>query len=113
MIQLRVAYWLSWVNWLELTLFTFSAVFVWVFHTECLCPMPAQWQIGVVVVFLGWIELIIIIRKLPLTGIYVVMFLDIFYTFCRLIILSTLLVVAFGLAFYMCFYDPAFRVRYN
>ena len=73
-------------------------------------PSEWQWQLGAIAVFLGWIDLIIFIRKLPLTGIYVVMFIDIFYTFCRLFFLSFLLVVAFGLAFYMTFNDPDLMV---
>ena len=60
--------------------------------------------------FLGWLDLIIFIRKLPLTGIYVLMFIDIFYTFCRLFFLSLLLVIAFGLAFYMSFNEPLLSV---
>ena len=67
---------------------------------------PWQWQLGAIAVFLGWVDLIIFFSKLPLTGIYVVMFIDILYTFCRLFILSTLLVVAFGLAFFMAFNEP-------
>lgn len=34
------------------------------------------------------------------------MFFDIFYTFWKLIILTGLLVVAFGLSFYMAFFQP-------
>lgn len=71
-----------------------------------------QWQLGAIAVFLGWLNLIIFIRKFPLTGIYVVMFVDIFYTFCRLFFLSLLLVIAFGLAFYMAFNEPKFEVSY-
>ena len=111
MIQLRVwRYFLSWVNWIEFFLFIFSIIFVITFATDCFCPYKWQWQIGAVAIFLGWIDLIIFIRKLPLTGIYVVMFVDIFYTFCRLFFLSTLLVIAFSLAFYMAFYEPALEV---
>ena len=69
-----------------------------------------QWQFGAIAVFLGWLDLIIFIRKLPLTGIYVVMFVDIFYTFCRLFFLSLLLVIAFSLAFYMAFHEPDISV---
>lgn len=105
--RLRVwKYFLDWVNWVELALFTCSILFVVVFFTDCYCPMRWQWQLGALAVFLGWLDLIIFIRKLPLTGIYVVMFVDIFYTFCRLFFLSLLLVIAFGLAFYMAFYEP-------
>ena len=100
----------DWINWMELILFVCSIIFVWVFHVECLCPFKWQWQIGVVAVFLGWIDLIVFISKFPLTGIYVLMFVKILYTFLRMLILSTLLVVAFGLTFYLSFTQPEILV---
>ena len=39
-------------------------------------------------------------------GIYILMFLNIFYTFWKLIILTALLVIAFSLSFYMVFNEP-------
>ena len=64
---------------------------MWVFHVDCLCPLTWQWQIGVVAVFLGWIDLIVFISKFPFTGIYVLMLVKILYTFLRMLILSVLL----------------------
>ena len=105
-IHMRMDYLLDWVNWVEITMCVLSILFALVFHTDCLCHQEWQWQAGTIAVFLAWIDLIIFIRKLPLTGIYVVMLLDIFYTFCRLLLLTILLVVAFGLVFYMAFFEP-------
>ncbi len=111
--QQRLDYLFDWVNWTEVAMCILSGLFAWVFHTDCLCPTEWQWQAGTVAVFLAWINLIVFIRKLPLTGtgIYVVMFVDIFYTFCRMIFLSALLVIAFGLAFYMALFEPDIGVR--
>ena len=106
LIQLRLRYLLDWVNWIECTLFVCAIIFAWIFHTDCYCPFEWQWQIGAGAVFLGWMDLIIFLRKLPLTGIFVVMFVDIFYTFLKMIVLSFLLVIAFSLAFYMAFFEP-------
>ena len=106
LIQLKLRYFFDWVNWIECLLFSLAIIFAWVFNTQCLCPLRWQWQIGAIAVFLAWIDLIIIFRKLPLTGIFVVMFLDIFYTFLKMIILSFLLVIAFSLSFYMAFFVP-------
>ena len=111
MIQRRlVNYILDWVNWLEVILFILSIIFAWVFHTRCLCEKSWQWQLGIVAVFLAWMELVVFIRKLPLVGIYVVLFIDIFKIFLKMIFLSILLVVAFGLAFYMAFFEPGIIV---
>ena len=53
--------------------------------------------------FLAWFDLLLFMRKLPLFGVYVVMFIQIVYTFLRFMFLALLLIVAFGLAFYMLF----------
>ena len=58
----------DWVNFVELTLFACAIIFSFVFTDPCLCPTTWQWQIGCVAVFLAWIDFIIFIRKLPLTG---------------------------------------------
>ena len=99
-------YILDWINWMEIAIYVFSDIFVWVFHVDCLCPLTWQWQIGVVAVFLGWADLIVFISKFPLTGIYVLMFVKILYTFLKILILSVLLVLAFGLTFYLAFTQP-------
>ena len=106
----RSSYILDWVNWMEIVIFVCSIIFVWVFHVDCLCPLTWQWQIGVVAVFLGWVGLIVFISKFPLTGIYVLMFVKILYTFLKMLILSVLLVLAFGLTFYLAFTQPEILV---
>ncbi len=111
LITQRSRYLLDWVNWIEITLFICSIIYVWVFHTECLCPLTWQWQIGVVAVFLSWFDLIVFISKFPLTGIYVLMFVKVLYTFLKMLILSVLLVIAFGLTFYLAFTQPEILVR--
>ena len=100
----------DWVNWMEIGLYVCSIIFVWGFHIDCLCPLTWQWQIGVVAVFFGWIDLIVFISKFPLTGIYVLIFVKILYTFLKVLILSILLVVAFGLTFYLAFTQPEILV---
>ena len=35
-------YFLDWINWVEVILFTFSIVFVVVFFTDCFCPRYAD-----------------------------------------------------------------------
>ncbi len=100
----------DYINWIEILLYVCSIIFVWVFHIDCLCPLNWQWQIGVVAVFLGWINLIIFISKLPFAGIYVLMFVKILLTFLKMLTLSILLVLAFGLTFYLTFYQPEILV---
>ena len=111
LIFLRLSYVTDWVNWMEIALFICSIIFVWVYNTECQCVLDWQWSFGVVAVFVGWINLLVFISKFPLTGIYVLMFVKILYTFLKMLILTLLLVIAFGLTFFMIFFDPAANVR--
>ena len=102
---------LDWINVLiKAVLFPFSIIFVWVFHTDCLCPLRWQWQIGALAVCLGWIILVFFISKFPLIGIYVLMFVHVFKTFLKVLILAILLVVGFALTFYLVFTEPGIEV---
>jgi transient receptor potential cation channel subfamily A protein 1 len=103
-------YFLDETNWIEMVLFLSSITFVWVFHNDCLCPLKWQWQVGVVAVFLGWIVLTLFISKFPKIGIYVLMFLNVFRTFLKVLLLSIFLVLAFALTFYLAFTEPEITV---
>ena len=114
MIQLcrhPLEYLLDWVNWLEIPLYLSSMIFTFVFATPCLCVYSWQWQIGVVSVFLSWIGLISFIQKWPVTGVYILMFINIIQSFLKIAFLALLLVIAFALAFYMLFFEPDEMVR--
>ena len=106
----RISYLFDWVNWIEVSLYILSIIFVSGFRTTCLCPQVWQWQIGVMVILLAWIDLIIRCAKFPNIGLYVIMFWKILGTFLKVILLSTLLVATFGLTFYMTFSEPQYQV---
>ena len=92
---------------MKLCLFIVTIIFVLSgLQSGCLCPESWRWQLGALALFIAWLDMVLFLKKFPLTGIYVVMFVDIFYTFMRMILLSILFVVAFGLAFYMLFFRP-------
>ncbi len=106
-LKLRLKYFLDWVNYIEIILFIGSIIFAFVFtETVCFCPTTFQWQIGALCVFLAWIDLIILMTKFPITGIYVVMFMNIFYIFLKMAFLAILLILSFAFSFYMLFNDP-------
>ena len=109
----RISYLFDWVNWIEISLYILSIIFVSVFRTTCLCPQVWQWQIGVMAILLAWIDLIIICAKFPNLGLYVIMFGKIFGTFLKVILLSILLVATFGLTFYMTFSEPQYQVSHT
>ena len=103
----RHHYFLDWENWMELCLFITCIIFVSSgLQSGCLCPESWQWQLGALAMFIAWLDMMLFLKKFPLTGIYVVMFVDIFYTFMKMILLFILFVISFGLAFYMLFFRP-------
>ncbi|XP_067947890.1 transient receptor potential cation channel subfamily A member 1 homolog isoform X2 [Watersipora subatra] len=89
-------------NLLEWILYVTSLLFVIPFKDSCY-HVREQWQYetGTVAVFLAWMELILIIRKLPRFGIYVVMFTHILSTFMQFFIVFFLFLVGFAISFNM------------
>ncbi|XP_071493985.1 uncharacterized protein [Diadema antillarum] len=74
-----------------------------------------QWQCGTLAVFLAWINLILFIRRVPILGIYVIMFLDIVRSFLKFLPILLLFLAAFTLAFYALLMnqEPFHRVEYS
>ena len=99
-------YFLNHENWLELFLYSLTLIFMSSLGGTCVCPKPWQWQIGALAVFLAWIHLSIFVKKLPLFGLYIIMFEGIVITFVKIAIPALLLVLAFSMAFYMMFFVP-------
>uniref|UniRef100_A0A1X7TEX4 Ion transport domain-containing protein n=1 Tax=Amphimedon queenslandica TaxID=400682 RepID=A0A1X7TEX4_AMPQE len=111
LVLFRKEYLTSPVNYIEVLLFIFTIIFSSVRSNQCYCTHLWQWQVGVIAVFLSWITLIFSIRKLPVVGIYVVMFIKIFNNFIKVVVLALLLISAFAVPFYMMFYDPQDRAE--
>ena len=106
----RWDYFMDWTNWLELPLFVASMIFV-VVTDKCLCPEVWNWQLGTIVMFLAWIDLLTFLYKFPKFGVYMLMIQHIVFKFIRVLAIAALFSVAFGFAFYMTFYDPNIPVR--
>ena len=103
----RQEYFLELDNWMEDCLFTSSIIFVYYgLQPGCQCPESWQWQFGAFTLLLAWLDLVLFLKKFPDTGVYVLMFVDILQTFMKMILLSTLFVISFGLTFYMIFFRP-------
>ena len=97
-------YFLKIDNCIELLACVSSIIFASHFGTNCWCPTNWQWQLGAIAVFLAWINLILFLKRVPLLGIYVLMFNSILYTFLKFALIAALFVAAFGFAFYMILY---------
>jgi len=108
----RLRYFLEFENWMELYLYSSSIAFV-VFGlvADCYCPHPWQWQFGAVTLLIAWLNLVLFLKKFPITGVYVLMFTHILSTILKILLLPILFVVSFGLTFYMLFYRPVSKVN--
>ena len=103
-------YFLSKTPYVEVPMYILSIVFVAVGDFECLCPSPGQWQAGTVAVFLAWFNLLHFLNKWPPLGIYIGALWKIMLTFLKVSIIALFLLLAFGFAFYMAFYEPPLPV---
>ncbi|KAK9882268.1 hypothetical protein WA026_020374 [Henosepilachna vigintioctopunctata] len=60
-----------------------------------------QFSCASVVVFLSWFNLLLLLQRFDQVGIYVVMFLEILQTLIKVLMVFSILIIAFGLAFYI------------
>jgi len=81
-----------------------------VYANDCYCVLNWQWQVGVAAVFLGWMVFVLFLSKFPYIGIYVVIFLKIFTSFVKMIVLTSILVFSFAIVFLMLFADETVKV---
>jgi len=54
-----------------------------------------------IAVFLSWFRLLLFLQRFDQVGIYVVMFLEILQTLIKVLMVFSILIIAFGLAFYI------------
>ena len=60
-----------------------------------------QWQCGAVSIWLSWMVLLFFIQKIPIIGIYILMFVSVFTTFLRFSSIFLLFILGFSFSFYM------------
>ena len=101
-------------NCFQLALYCSTIIFIHGFDNECWCSTNLQWQIGAIAVFLSWFNLIFILKYMPYTAITLNMFRNFYVTFLKLIYLPLMLILAFGISFYMVFVGThaAFEVSF-
>ena len=103
-LQRRKGYILELENYIELLLI--CSTFTFVIESQfqgCFCIKGYAWQFGALSVFLAWIDLILHLKKLPLTAIPINMLQSIVVTFLKLMYLPLALLIAFSIPFYMLF----------
>ncbi|CAD7002897.1 unnamed protein product [Ceratitis capitata] len=60
-----------------------------------------HYSASAIAVFLSWFRLLLLLQRFDQVGIYVVMFLEILQTLIKVLIVFSILIIAFGLAFYI------------
>ncbi|XP_046358020.2 transient receptor potential cation channel subfamily A member 1-like isoform X2 [Haliotis rufescens] len=86
-------------NFLEWSLYISTLLFIapFLFHLS----FHWQWEAGALAVFLAWFNCLVFLQRFDFFGIYVVMFLEILKTLLQVICVFSILIIAFGLAFFM------------
>ena len=107
---IKVEFFVDWIIWIQICLDPLSIIFVSMPNWSCPCVFDWQWQVGVVAVVLAWVVFIVFTALIPVIGVYVLVLTEICKTFLKLLILTFLLLFAFGTAFYMVFSDPSVQV---
>ena len=101
-------------NLAEIAQYLSSASFLFlVTSSGCYCPSAMAWQSGVISVALSCLVLILWTEIIPWIGIYVIVMKKIVYSFLRVTLFGSLLIIAFGLIFYMLFSGPPKGVSYS
>ena len=103
MMRERQKYFFDYETVIRAGVFLLTIVFVFGYWNDCWCAPPWQWQIGALAVFLAYINIILLLKGMPIIGVPINMLLNIVFTFLRLIYLPFLLIFAFAIPFYMLF----------
>lgn len=99
-------------TWVKLALFPLAIAFA----MELLLPTKKElpernWQIGAIVVWLSWMEFIIISTQFRLIGVYAIMFKRVLMSLVKLIPLASLFIIGFSNAFHLILYKSNYKVR--
>ena len=101
-------------NLAEIAQYLSSASFLFlVTSSGCYCASAMAWQSGVISVTLSCLVLILWTEIIPWIGIYVIVMKKIVYSFLKVTLFGSLLIIAFGLIFYMLFSGPPKGVSYS
>lgn len=112
LVRRRLQYLKEKENYIQVVLNILAVIFVFPVGHDDWILSSWRWQIGAVVIFLGWLNCIILLKNMPYFGVSITMLFSVYYNFLTLIYLPVLLILTFGFPFYMLLiYDEsAFEV---
>ncbi|XP_065161233.1 transient receptor potential cation channel subfamily A member 1 isoform X2 [Atheta coriaria] len=97
--QQKYLYFLDPINLVSWVLYTSSIIMVGPIFIEG--TPDVQYSCASLTVFLSWLNLLLLLQRFDQVGIYVVMFLEILQTLIKVLMVFSILIIAFGMAFYI------------
>lgn len=97
--QQKFLYFMDPINLVSWVLYTSASVMVFPIFGGTMAPL--QFSSAALTVFLSWLNLLLLLQRFDQVGIYVVMFLEILQTLIKVLMVFSILIIAFGLAFYI------------
>ncbi|XP_060520037.1 transient receptor potential cation channel subfamily A member 1 isoform X2 [Cylas formicarius] len=98
-IQQKFMYFMDPINLVTWLLYGASIVMVMPIFANSIYDV--QFSFASITVFLSWFNLLLLLQRFDQVGIYVVMFLEILQTLIKVLMVFSILIIAFGLAFYI------------
>ncbi|EDS35491.1 ANKTM1 [Culex quinquefasciatus] len=88
------------INLISWVLYFSAIAMVWPIFVDGRC-VSENFSSASVTVFLSWFNLLLFLQRFDQVGLYVVMFLEILQTLVKVLAVFSILIIAFGLAFYI------------
>ena len=99
---LRFKYFLSFVNYLEVTLYASTLFYItsYLFKTRL---NRISYEVGCICTFLGWVNVMFFLQRVPMFRIVIVMFIQVCLTIVKVLLVFSTVILSFILTFYMLF----------
>ena len=102
LVVLRKKFFKNFANYVEVTLYCVSLVYITRFMYARQVTRSLS-ELGVIVIFLGWSNFLLYLQRVPMYRLYIVMFLKVAVTIVKLLFVFLVIILAFGLTFYLLF----------
>ncbi len=101
-IVLRLKYFAIYTNYFEITLYitSFYYIYTFLFRNQI---TKATYEVGVLCAFLGWVNVMFYLQRVPTFRIHIVMFEQVCLSILKVMVVFGVMFLAFIFAFYMLF----------
>lgn len=110
----RCKYLKDWENYFEFGLYTSTILFVLPYfmclvgeETNTVLFYDLKWQAGAICVLFLWCDVLLHYKRIPLVGLYMVMFVEVLKTLFNVLFVFFIMIVGFALSFYALLSDQA------